>query len=445
MANRRSEQVHETLSKHILTDGFDFVVDLDKSKGSRLYDSRGERYILDMFSCFSSLPIGWNHPSLIELQAELGRISVNNITNSDLYSVEMAEAVDTIGRLSRPAHMSNMFFIAGGALAVENTLKAAMDWKQQERESLGLPGDANSPRVSIAHLEEAFHGRSGYTMSLTNTDPTKTDRYAKFEWPRISNPKIRFPLDDAENSRLQSAEDASIQSLYDAAEANPEEIAAVIVEPIQGEGGDNHFRAEYLQRLQKATHDIGALFIVDEVQTGVGGTGKMWAWEHYGIEPDMLAFGKKMQVCGMMANDRVQSNDDNVFETSSRINSTWGGNLVDMARGARILEVIHEENLLNNATRVGEHLINALHELAARHDFISNVRGLGLFVAFTLPNRSMRDKFRDLALEKGVLVLNSGFDSIRLRPCINLTEEEAGEVIAIFDSVAKAMQVENQI
>ena len=442
MASRRSEQVHDILSKHILTDGFDFVVDLARSQGSRLYDSRGQRYILDMFSCFASLPIGWNHPRLLELSDELGRISVNNITNSDLYSVEMAEAVDTIARLSRPAHMSNMFFVAGGALAVENTLKAAMDWKQQKREEAGLPGDAVFPNLRIGHREEAFHGRSGYTMSLTNTDPAKTDRFVKFDWPRIPNPKIRFPLDESEKSRLETTENASIQALYSAAEANSEEIAAVIVEPIQGEGGDNHFRPEYLQRLQKATHDIGALFIVDEVQTGVGGTGKMWAWEHYGIEPDMLAFGKKMQVCGMMANDKVEESDDNVFSTSSRINSTWGGNLVDMVRGATILEVIHEEKLLDNATKVGAHLMNGLHDMAGRYDFISNVRGLGLLAAFTLPNRTMRDRFRTLALEKGVLALNSGFDSIRLRPCINLTESECDEVLAVFEDVARIIEAE---
>nr|AIE98947.1 L-lysine 6-transaminase (lat) [uncultured marine group II/III euryarchaeote KM3_102_D05] len=434
------DSVHSTLSKHILADGYEFVVDLDRSKGSRLYDSRADRDILDMFSCFASLPIGWNHPKLVAMESRLGRIAVNNITNSDLYSTEMAEAIDTIGRLAKPDHMSHMFFIAGGALGVENSLKAAMDWKQQDRNRKGLAGDDSSPMVSIAHLDEAFHGRTGYTMSLTNTDPTKTDRYAKFNWPRIPNPKIHFPLDESESARLDRAEAEAIDSLHLAAEANPDQIAGVIIEPIQGEGGDNHFRPQFLQALEKATHDIGALFIVDEVQTGVGGTGKMWAYEHYGIKPDLLAFGKKMQICGIMGGAPITDNEDNVFETSSRINSTWGGNLVDMVRGAACLEVIEEEDLLSNATKVGSDLLKGLKELGQRHDIISNVRGKGLFAAFTLPNKAMRDTFRMQALDDGLLALNSGFDSIRLRPCLNLSADEADEALAIFENTTKSIE-----
>tara|TARA_B100001750_G_scaffold148515_1_gene118816 strand:- start:364 stop:1749 length:1386 start_codon:yes stop_codon:yes gene_type:complete len=432
--------VHDTLSKHILADGFDFVVDLQKSQGCVIYDSKADKQILDMFSCFASLPIGWNHPRLVEMESELGRVAVNNITNSDLYSVEMADAVETIASLAKPTHMSNMFFVAGGALAVENTLKASMDWKQQERSRKGLPGNDKFPKVSIAHLDEAFHGRSGYTMSLTNTDPTKTDRFAKFDWPRIPNPKINFPLDDQESSRLDEAEAVSIESLIAAAENNPDEIAAMIVEPIQAEGGDNHFRPKYMKKLLKTAHDIGALFIVDEVQTGVGGTGKMWGYEHHGIEPDMLAFGKKMQICGFMSNDKVCENDDNVFETSSRINSTWGGNLIDMVRGATILEVIEEEKLLDNAAKVGEYLLNGLYEMQSRYGFITQVRGIGLFSSFDLPNSSLRDEFRKSSLENGVLTLSCGFESVRLRPSLNLSIEEADKVLDIFDGVAKKIE-----
>ena len=440
MAECTPDSVHSTLSKHILADGYEFVVDLDRSKGSRLHDSRADRDILDMFSCFSSLPIGWNHPKLVAMEARLGRIAVNNITNSDLYSTEMAEAIDTIGRLAKPDHMSHMFFIAGGALGVENSLKAAMDWKQQDRTRKGLAGDDSSPMVSIAHFDEAFHGRTGYTMSLTNTDPAKTDRFAKFDWPRIPNPKIQFPINESESARLDRAEAEAIDSLHSAADATPDQIAGVIIEPIQGEGGDNHFRPQFLQAVEQATHDIGALFIVDEVQTGVGGTGKMWSYEHYGIKPDLLAFGKKMQICGIMGGAPITDNEDNVFETSSRINSTWGGNLVDMVRGAACLEVIEEEDLLSNATKVGGDLLKGLEELGQRHDIITNVRGKGLFAAFTLPNMAMRDTFRMQALDDGLLALNSGFDSIRLRPCLNLSTDEADEALAIFEKTTKSIE-----
>ena len=442
MVRMRPDEVHSSLSRNILADGFELVVDLDRSHGCRIHDSRRDREILDMFSCFATMPIGWNHPELVAQEARLGRTAVNNITNSDLYSVEMAEAIETIGRLARPDHFPHMFFIAGGALGVENCLKAAMDWKQQDRTRKGMPGDDDHPQVSIAHLEEAFHGRSGYTLSLTNTDPIKTDRFVKFDWPRITNPTIHFPIDETESARLDEVEAQSLEQLRQAAEADPDSIAGVIVEPIQGEGGDNHFRDSYLRDLQRTTHDIGALFIVDEVQTGMGLTGSMWAYEQMGIEPDLLAFGKKMQVCGMMGGPRLLENEDNVFTSSGRINSTWGGNLIDMVRSSICLEVIEKERLVDNAHRMGEELLAGLGELAGHHEMVSNVRGRGLFTAFTLPSSQLRDTFHSLALEADLLTLKSGTRSIRLRPSLNISADEVAEALGIFEQTAKALEAD---
>ena len=129
---------------------------------------------------------------------------------------------------------------------------------------------------------------------------------------------------------------------------NPDDIAALIIEPIQGEGGDNHFRKEFFHTLRRLCDEYDMMFILDEVQTGVGLTGKMWAYQHFDFEPDILAFGKKTQVCGIMVSNRVDEVKDNVFKVSSRLNSTWGGNLVDMVRCQKYLEVIKEENLVKN-------------------------------------------------------------------------------------------------
>ena len=215
---------------------------------------------------------------------------------------------------------------------------------------------------------------------------------------------------------------------------------APVLEPVQAEGGVNIPTDGYLRQVREWCDDQGLLLIYDEVQTGMGGTGKMWAYEHYGVKPDLLAFGKKMQVCGMMGGERITDNEDNVFSTSTRINSTFGGNLVDMVRGAACLEVIVEEDLLDNATKVGEDLLKGLNELGERHDIITNVRGKGLFAAFTLPDRANRDAFRMQALDYGVFALNSGFDSIRLRPCLNLTHEEADEALSIFEQTTKCIE-----
>jgi L-lysine 6-transaminase len=443
------DNVHETLARHILVDGFDFVIDLDKSSGSRFHDARTGQDILDFFSCFASMPVGWNHPDVVARQSEFGRIALNNVANSDIYTAEMAEAIETIGRITKPSYLPNMFFIAGGALAVENCLKSAMDWKSHQREQKGIDSNGkfdwrkdqeSSAKITIGHFNEAFHGRSGYTLSLTNTDPTKTERFTKFDWPRFDNPTIKFPIDQPENHRLDVLEQNILDSIRTHASANPDTMAAIIIEPIQGEGGDNHFRPSFMHGLRKICDEVEALLILDEVQTGVGLTGKMWAHEHAGIEPDMIAFGKKMQVGGMMASKKMQEFDDNVFDTSSRINSTFGGNLIDMFRAATYLEIMEREDLVTNAARVGSHLKSGLQELADRHSGISNVRAAGLFQAFTMSNKEMRDDFRRRALDVGVLTLASGSDSIRLRPPLNLSQEEADQALGVFEDVITAQE-----
>ena len=296
-----------------------------------------------------------------------------------------------------------------------------------------------SSKISIGHFKEAFHGRSGYTMSTTNTDPNKTSNFIKFNWPRFNNPKINFPLDKEENARLDRLESSVIHDIREYGENHPDTIAGIIIEPIQGEGGDNHFRPEFMRNLCDVTHEIGAKFIVDEVQTGTGGTGKMWAYEHAGIKPDMLAFGKRMQVCGLMASDSMREYEDNPFQTSSRINSTWGGNLIDMVRSAWQLEVMEKEKLVENAAKRGDELLKGLNELEQKYSFISNVRGKGVLCAFSLENNSQRNQMREAIYKSGSLVLNSGFESIRLRPSLTLSSDEIGEALNMFDAAAQSL------
>ena len=187
MGKIRPEDVHKILSKYMLVDGFDLVMDLRKSKGCRIYDSRRDRWFLDFFSFFASSPLGCNHPALLEpdFLKKLAEVAVNKPTNPDVYTVEMAEFVDTFGRLAMPDHFKHLFFIDGGALAVENALKTAFDWKIRKNIAAGK-GEKGE---QVIHFQEAFHGRSGYTLSLTNTfDPRKTMYFPKFKWPRILNP-----------------------------------------------------------------------------------------------------------------------------------------------------------------------------------------------------------------------------------------------------------------
>ena len=229
----------------------------------------------------------------------------------------------------------HLFFIEGGALAVENALKAAFDWKARKNLAAGR-ADAGS---QVLHFRDAFHGRSGYTLSLTNTDPVKIEYFPKFPWPRVEQSGAALPGRRARARRRAPRRGAVARRDPTRVRAsNPHDIAAIIIEPIQAEGGDNHFRPEFLRALRQIADENELLLIFDEVQTGFGTTGRWWCFEHFGVEPDIIAFGKKTQVCGMAATRRLDE-VDNVFQVPSRINSTWGGNLVDMVRCRRIIEV----------------------------------------------------------------------------------------------------------
>jgi L-lysine 6-transaminase len=422
-------EVHAVLARHVLTDGMKLVLDLRRSRGSRLIDARtGERY-LDMYTFFASAPLGLNPPGIVDdptFMAELAEVAANKPANPDMYSTAYGEFVETFVRVLGDPALPHLFFVEGGALAVENALKVAFDWKSRKNQAAGLDRDLGT---QIMHLTRAFHGRSGYTLSLTNTEPHKTDRFPKFDWPRIDVPAIIHPLRDhldeviaAEEHALRQAERAFVENPYD--------IAAFIAEPIQGEGGDNHMRPEFLQAMLRLVHSYDALFIVDEVQTGVGTTGTPWAYQQLGIQPDVVAFSKKAQVGGIMAGGRVDEVPDNVFTVSGRINSTWGGGLVDMVRSQRALEIIESEGLIEQAGPKGQQLLTGLEQLRDETGLISNVRGRGLFVAFDLETREERDAMvTDLRTAEHLIVLPCGERSIRFRPALSVSEDEIEEAL----------------
>jgi L-lysine 6-transaminase len=339
----------------------------------------------------------------------------------------MARFVETFARVLGDPSLPHLFFIDGGGLAVENALKIAFDWKSRWNESHGIDAALGT---KVLHLEKAFHGRTGYTMSLTNTDPNKVARFPKFDWPRIASPSING------NTDVEAAEGGALSAARAAFEANPNDIACFIMEPIQGEGGDNHFRPEFLQAMQAMCREFDALFILDEVQTGVGMTGTAWAYQQLGVQPDVIAFGKKAQVCGVMAGGRVDEVPDNVFAVGSRINSTWGGNLTDMVRARRILEVIESDELIARADFLGAHLLHQLHALAEKHDVVADVRGRGLMCAFTLPSAEVRDTVvTRLREEENVMVLGCGTASLRVRPALTISIEDLDRGMAALGRV----------
>jgi L-lysine 6-transaminase len=424
------------LEKHVLMDGFKIVIDLEKSRGSYLYDEATCRRLIDLYGFFGSLTIGFNHPYFDEpaVKEDLLRAAKFKVANSDVYSEEYAEFVETFSRVAGFPPLNRYLFIEGGALAIENTLKAAMDWKVRKNMAAGR-GERGT---EILHFRHAFHGRSGYTMSLTNTDPRKTDLFAKFNWPRVSNPAIDFSLPENERQadviEREKKSEAEIRKFID---ERGTDIAAIIIEPIQGEGGDNHFRGEWLRKLREICDENDMLLIFDEVQCGLCTTGRAWCCQHFNVQPDLLAFGKKVQVCGVMAGPRLDEVKDNAFRLPSRLNSTWGGNFTDMVRSTHYLHVIERENLVENAGQVGAYFLEQLLDWQRECEIVSAVRGRGLFIAFDLPEAETRDDAWRKLFDSGLLVLKSGGRSIRFRPALDITKKVVDEAMEILRKQCK--------
>jgi L-lysine 6-transaminase len=433
-------EVHAVLSRHMLADGYAIVMDLQKSRGSWVFDARRGRNVLDFFTNFASIPIGYNHPRLDnpEFREKLATVALNKPANSDIYTTYMAEFVETFARVAiPPSHGKHMFFVEGGALGIENAVKAAFDWKVRKNFKKGYKEEKGA---QIMHLREAFHGRTGYTLSLTNTDPKKTQYFPKFDWPRIDNPKIAFPATEESLRDAAKRETVALEQAKKFLRERKDDIAAFIMEPIQGEGGDNHFRPEFYRAVRQLCDENDMMLIFDEVQSGVGITGKMWSWQHFGVEPDMFCFGKKTQVCGFVSNDRIFDIPDNVFAVPSRINSTWGGNLTDMVRSQRYFEVIEEEKLVDNAAKVGAYFVGELQRFQQEFPaLVTNVRGRGLMAAFDLPSGELRDNALKAFMANDVMVLASGSRSARFRPALNLSMDEATEGIKRMERALKEL------
>lgn len=419
--------------------GHPLVLDLEHSRGLLLRDALSGAEYLDFASFYASNALGFHHPRLEtpEVRERLLQSALVKVGNPEFYTSELASFVHALERIAAPETHPHYFFVEGGALAVENAMKTAMDWKVRKNLARGLPEIG----TEVLHFEHAFHGRAGYTLSVTNTDPAKTLYFPKFDWPRVPSPAAHFPLDGDNLERTQGAESAAIAAIERAFDQRPHRICAILLEPIQGEGGDRHFRAEFLQALRRIADSREALLIFDEVQTGVGVTGNFWAHEYAGIRPDIICFAKKLQLGGFFASTRIDD-VDNVFKVPSRISSTWGGGLVDMVRATYILETIADERLVENAAQRGHELLQGLHALGA--DFpqqMSNVRGRGLLCAFDLETPGERAELVKACYAEQLLVLPGGPHSVRLRPPLVVNSDEVASALArlrrVLEQLAK--------
>jgi len=429
--------VHSTLARHQLADGYPFVLDLERSRGAWLHDAKADVSYLDFFTCFASWPIGYNHPRMGEpaFLLEMHKAATNNPSNSDLYTQLQAEFVEEFAtRVTPPSHPYH-FWISGGALAVENAMKVAFDWKAQ-RESVTDDGAS----LVVLHFKQAFHGRSGYTLSVTNTKADKIALFPKFDWPRVHNPAIEFDLEGGIANDVAAEEARACREIEAAFKQYKDRVACILIEPMQSEGGDNHFRTEFLKKLRQYADEQHALLVFDEVQTGFFGSGKPWLWQHHGVEPDVVAFGKKTQICGLYSNRRVDEIETNVFHKVSRINSTWGGSLTDMVRCKQFIRIILDEKLDENVARMGTYMLQGLRKLARERGEFNNVRGLGSLLAFSVKDAPTRDDWLKRLREKKLLALASGERSIRFRLPFVVQKNEIDSALEKIASCLPARQ-----
>ncbi|HEY4105762.1 MAG TPA: L-lysine 6-transaminase [Polyangiaceae bacterium] len=427
--------VHETLKRHLLAAGYPIVLDLEQSHDAYAVDAITGRQYLDFASFYASNPLGYNHPGILEAdtQQRLARAAVTKVGNPDFYTEYFAEFVDTLAQTAAPPEFPHYFFVEGGALAVENGMKAAFDWKVRKNLAAGRAAGGSQ----ILHFEQAFHGRAGYTLSVTNTDPTKTLHFPKFDWPRIPVPRLTFPSAGHE-AEIAESERASLAAVERAFDVRGHDIAAILIEPIQCEGGDNHFRPEFLAGLRRLADEREALLIFDEVQTGVGITGAWWAFQRLGVAPDVVCFAKKMQVGGILVSSRIDE-VESVFTIPSRISSTWGGSLVDMVRATRILEIITQDRLLENAAARGAELRSGLETLTARIPEVSNARGLGALCAIDLPSSELRNQTVKRCFGEGLIVLACGPRSIRFRPFLCVDSPSIRQCLTLLERSLRAV------
>ncbi len=434
----KAHEVHDTLRRHQLVDGYPLVVDLDQSHGHWIHDALTGKEYLDAFTCFASWPVGFNHPMMKDAAflQDLSRTAATKISNADLYTSDMARFVDAFGSKVTPPEFHHHFWISGGGLAVENALKTAFDWKARKLGRTTFDACVND--LVILHFNQAFHGRTGYTLSLTNTLPDKVGLFPKFDWPRVHNPAIVFDLDGNIANDIEAEEARACQEIEAAFKKYPNRIAGICIEPMQGEGGDNHFRPEFMKKLRQYADENEALLIFDEVQTGFFGSGQPWFWQVIGVQPDVVAFGKKTQVCGVYAGHRVDEVEDNVFRRSSRINSTWGGNLVDMVRCRRFIEIIEAEKLQDQVNAVGKKTVAGLRDIARQSGAFTNVRGQGTLIAFSFESGEARGRMLDAMFENHLMALPCGSDSVRFRLPLTFSVDEVDTLLKLVDQSVSA-------
>lgn len=352
---------------------------------------------LDFASQIASNPLGYNHPQLLEVMREYSVRFPVKYAGQDFVVEEHLSMIEALTSVS-PKGMDTAFLINSGAEAVENAIKICIRRRPATKIGISFTG--------------AFHGRTLGALSMTNSSAIQKKGYLRI-------PTMRLPYDDSADERLERI----LRS-----ECAPDEVGFVILEHVQGEGGYVPAPKGMVENVRRITRENGIPYIADEVQSGVGRTGRWWAFEHYGITPDIFTSGKALQVAAVVSGKGMFPGE------AGAISSTWGGgHVLDMALGMKTLDIIRREKLLQRNEKMGRYLLRALKDVSG----ISGQRGVGMMLAFDLASPHNRDEVIIECMKNGLIVLGCGRRSIRLVPPYVIEQEDADRAVGIIGAAVK--------
>ncbi|RKO98123.1 hypothetical protein CXG81DRAFT_13370 [Caulochytrium protostelioides] len=410
-----------------------FVQDIDKSIGNYIADADGN-LMLDLYAQIASIAVGYNNPKLLDLARsdKFVRAAMNRPALGVFPPTDWKETLDEAFMTNAPPGLNQVFTAMCGSCANETAFKAAFMYQQAKKR-----GDADftaaelascmkneapgSPAYSIMSFAKAFHGRTLASLSATRSKPIHKIDIPALNWPVAPFPEVQYPL-EANAAANREAEDHALAETEHLLKTHPVPVAAIIIEPIQGEGGDNMATPRFYQGLRALTQRLGVLMIVDEVQTGMGATGKMWAHEHWNLDtpPDMVTFSKKMQAAGWYHNMAMRASQP------LRNFNTWLGDPIRAYQAAAIMQQIREYDLLKLVNEVGDYTLQGLRKLEQQHPAVMcNARGQGTFLAFDVPDPAQRAAIVENIRKRGVNMGVSGHQSVRLRPMLTFQKKHA--------------------